>query len=366
MKKYSFIFLLFILGGSFCGKNVQTDSSNDSSNNLPPEEMNPPEGVKAIFITMGPSHACIVDDNNKAFCWLHSQKFVPSEPGSTRGGYEIDYPKKSNADLSTAKYLDIAGGGGESRDSGAICAVRSDNKILCFMPESVQTVSPADLSGLGKFKKVEATENGFFCAIDMNDILKCYKFDASYSIAKDDFFQAQVIAAIAVGTTTIGRSVKSFGCYITEADNLLHCELFDDEPKVESAKEEASKIISSGVSNRFSLASFSKDKKNIRYFGTNRRITTESNNPMDLSQKYQQIAVSSRVFCGILDPSGEIRCQQIVEDLLKKTNSDLQKDSFSSVSIGLNLGCGLHPDKSASCWMPNIKLEGVPKNLNAE
>jgi len=366
MKKYSFIFLLFILGGSFCGKNVQTDASNDSSNNLPPEERNPPENAKAVFITMGTSEACIIDDNNKPFCWLHLKKFVHLYPGSTAGGYEIDYPKKSNADLSAAKYLDVAGAGEGVDGFGAICAIRSDNKILCFMPEGVQTVLPADLSGLGKFKKVAATDKGFFCAIDMNDILKCYKFDASYSIAKDDLFQAQEIATISIGATIIGGFYKHFGCFITEEDNLLHCELFGEGFEPASAKEEASKIIPYAGNINFSVVSLSKDKKNIRYFGRNRKITIEENNPMDLSQKYQQIAVSSPVFCGILDPSGEIRCQKVSSERLKKTNSDLQKDSFSSVSIGHNFACGLHPDKSASCWIPDIKLEGVPKNLSVE
>jgi hypothetical protein len=342
---------------------------NENDKEGPDGIRNSPDGIhtielrKVVSLSLGHSLACALDDQGHAGCWLHPQKFIPDSPGSKKGHSEIAYPKKSNADLVDHKYVGLAGG------TDAICAIRDDAKVLCFIPDDSPAILPSSLSRFGQFHKIAATEQGFFCAINMGALLSCHKLDMTASVAKDDYALTDEVAEIALGSLVLQSGIiKRFGCWVT-SKNLLQCELFDDGPEAPQPKEEASRL-AKGSPISFSLCAMSKDKKNIKYFGHNRKIARSTQDNFDLTQTYRDIVVTGPVFCGILDPSGEIKCQQesgtSASKIATKTNNELQNERFIRISVGFQFSCGLRNDRTPLCWQPKDLEAGMPENLKAE
>lgn len=340
LRNFLSLFFLCMVG---CNPNNQYGMGGRLAEHerAPLEPNKPVDLAKVTAVFAGVSHACALDEQNKVACWRHPTKFVPMDS-------EEDYPKKSNTDLVGHKFIDIAGSG------SAICALRDDAKVLCFIPNDSSVKLSSDLNGLGRFTKIAVNYKGYFCAIDTNNLLTCHKLDLVGREKKYYYAVTEEVTELVLN--------EEFGCWITKS-NILHCEPIANWPENSPPKEEASKL--AGNFEDFSIATLSLDRKSIKFFGRNRKIVSNDVEELDLTQGFSDISVSLD-FCGILASTNEVKCQHRIGELAKKTNDDLQQEKFNQISVGHSSICGLRKDKTSLCWKAKDYQPGVPKNIMAE
>jgi len=314
---------------------------------------------KVVSVSLGSGDACAVDEQNHVACWRHPQKFIPSSPGSSRGGYEVDYPKKTNAELAGFKFSYIA-----SMEK-SVCTVTTDGKVLCFLPSDCSSKTVGDLATLGRFKKV-AISDGFVCAIDTFDILTCHSMDFG-PVTGYDHASAEEIIDFAEGNYLAGGSYKLGGCWIN-ASNTLACAQIDDYPLAPAPREECSMIKPASIIHTGSVVTLSVDKKALKFFRFNRRIAVEEVDTLNLNSTYVDLATTGVAVCLVATSTHEVKCRapKNFDALPKRTNQDLRSENVAKISVGHNLICGLRLDKTAFCWQGQDYQPGVPRVLTAE
>lgn len=331
------------------------DKTNTNSSSIPYELTQPIDARETKAIVMGDKFACFLDSGGHPHCWRNPERFLQSQDPSSRGGFTMDYPKKTNADLAAHKFVNLASDGG-------VCAVRDDNKVLCFMPDKVISIPTSKLNGLGRFTKVAATALTGFCAIDQSGILSCHNLDFKANTPKDHYVAAEEIKEFTVGDSSKGP----FGCWITTS-SLLQCELFNRSSVATNGSDDAYKI-ANGPSDDFSIAKLSSDKKTIRHFGNNQNDAIDEFEEEDRTRLFSEIAVTQdAVICGVFDGTNILRCGGPHSPYAPKRKSDgLEREVFMTIAVSERIGCGLRPDKTISCWHPKKISTGVPAHLKAE
>jgi hypothetical protein len=262
------------------------------------------------------------------------------------GHYENGYPKKSNDQLS-GKFTDIWGG------ESFACALRDDNKVLCFRPVGMSKVNASDLGSLGEFTRVAGGE-GWLCAIDIASKIKCYELDLSNS-AKDSRVvkYKNKVLDFAPGVTVKG---EMFLCSILE-DKKLYCGLIEGGRYIPSLKLENFKAF--GI--RYMCAQYAQNETELRCFDQNSFWSADLK--QDSEDRFEQF-VSFNVTCGSLINTGDLKCF-VPETELKKSNKDLENEEYLKISVGFPYICALKPDKEISCWSGKDYGIGVPESIKA-
>lgn len=368
------IFACFLSFFTSCvvGKNGTSDDGQGRNNSGAPDgqhtdEPGKPVGLsKIVAISMSSigSITCALDDKSRAACWSDKTKFVPNAPGSTKGSNELDFPKKSNADLAAGRYVDIA-----SNDLGAVCAVNSEGKVDCFMPSDASRKNKSELAAMGTFTKVVISsankDSNYFCVIDTSGVLTCHNLDLSSLASGNDIVDTEEITALSLGNVLDDKRYSPIICWITRS-NKLSCAGFSDNHMAAQVEEKASALtaFASGISY---LAALSLDKKRIKIFGAQRKIAIKELPTFDLSKTYTDVKMMGVRLCGIVAGTNEVDCQNSKADLQdKKSNDDIAKETFKKISPSLNRVCALGMDDKISCWLVKNVNSDVPSDIKAD
>ncbi len=354
-KHPHFLNLLFLslLISSCAEKN--TSNSNYGSKNIQENTTVPLTKVTSIYV--GGLMTCALDSEQKVACWEHKKKFVPSAPGSTRGSFEIDYPKMTNAHLARFHFVEL------SAHEESVCAVADSGKVVCFQVEGAPVVLWNNVTSLKNITHLANDGLGNLCVIDTNRKLTCHKLDFTGAPEVDQISSTQEVRLISSGSTRINNSLKTVICMLDTSNDLSCAKIFDYRPRAMPTSA-ASLYPGVGFSDFIML---SKDKKTIDYIGTRETPTVEKDDGLDYNKIYSDIDAGSFRLCGIVTATNQIECQsenpRQDPKTPKLTNDELQNDKFKKISLGHNFICGLKPNNQPKCWQPKDLTPDVPANI---
>lgn len=368
MLRYFLVLLsLFMFGCTGTDDPSAHGEGDDTSTGSPEEPEKPVALTKVVSVSLSAVDACAVDEQHHVACWRHPKNFVPSSPGSTRGHYEMAYPKKDNSELAGQRFTAL------SASEEVVCAVNTESKVICFIPNDPSEKKPTDLAAMGQFSSVVLGGNGYFCALDQSGSLSCHQINfegVPLVLGKnilDDFTSPDEITSLSLGQVKIGPKTYTRGVCWTTSAKLLACAEVADWDMPPPAKQEAVAFGSSSSLFGTSFATISPDKKSMKLFSSKRKLTITDVDEFKFDKRYSDIALSVSTACGILKSTNKISCQQQRSpDAPKKSNEDLRNELLIKVSVGYVFICGLRTDHTAFCWQGQDYQPGIPKNIQGE
>lgn len=313
----------------------------------------------AVSLTSGSDHACIIDSNQKVYCWGYNF-FGQVGVGSLYNLFRT--PQLVTAGTSYS-YIEA--------NNIRTCAISISGALYCW---GSNTSAPG-LVDSGTSYKMVSPGIGVTCGITSTDALKCWGSNSSGQVGNGTTTNQALPIVIDPGVSykyiNAGGSYGSV-CGITLA-GVLKCwgsnasGILGDGTNVDSL---SPKIIDSGilytkVAVGMGLSCGIDTSSKVRcwgsgYIGSGSYADKSVPVIVDGSESYQDIAVQKSI-CG-LTTLGKIKCWGVnnsgelgIGDTTS-SSTPLQissAESFSKVTMGNNFACGIATTGSIVCWGSN-------------